>query len=254
MRINTNVGALNASKNLFMVQREVDNSMSKLSSGLRINKAGDDAAGLAIANNLRTSTRALTQAVNNAEQGNAMLQIAEGSANQIQQILERQKELFIQFSSSQNSGQTAVMNDEFATLSLEAQRILDATNFQGNAIFGASQTFRVGDAGGADIAISISLSSANVSAGTTVADVATQLTAVNTALASIGAAQNRLAYTVANLRTAIVNQAAAESTIRDVDMASEMAKFTKNNVLAQAGTAMLAQANQSGQSILSLLR
>jgi flagellin len=250
MRINTNVGALNASKNLFMVQREVDNSMSKLSSGLRINKAGDDAAGLAIANNLRTSTRA----VNNAEQGNAMLQIAEGSANQIQQILERQKELFIQFSSSQNSGQTAVMNDEFATLSLEAQRILDSTNFQGNAIFGAAQSFRVGDAGGADIAISISLASANVSAGATVVDVATQLTAVNTALASIGAAQNRLAYTVANLRTAIVNQAAAESTIRDVDMASEMAKFTKNNVLAQAGTAMLAQANQSGQSILSLLR
>jgi flagellin len=254
MRINTNVGALNASKNLFMVQREVDSSMAKLSSGLRINKAGDDAAGLAIANNLRTSTRALTQAVNNAEQGNAMLQIAEGSANQIQQILERQKELYIQFSSSQNASQTQVLNDEFSTLSSEAQRILDATNFQGQAIFGSAQSFRVGDAGGADIGITINLTSANVSAGTSVTDVATNLTAVNNALASIGAAQNRLAYTVANLRTAIVNTAAAESTIRDVDMASEMAKFTKNNVLAQAGTAMLAQANQSGQSILSLLR
>jgi flagellin len=254
MRINTNVGALNASKNLFMVQREVDSSMAKLSSGLRINKAGDDAAGLAIANNLRTSTRALTQAVNNAEQGNAMLQIAEGSANQIQQILERQKELFIQFTSSQNASQTAVLNDEFSTLSQEAQRILDSTNFQGQTIFGQAQSFTVGDAGGASVGITINLTSANVSAGATVVDVATNLTAVNNALASIGAAQNRLAYTVANLRTAIVNTAAAESTIRDVDMASEMAKFTKNNVLAQAGTAMLAQANQSGQSILSLLR
>ncbi|MCU0646571.1 MAG: hypothetical protein MUF00_01135 [Gemmatimonadaceae bacterium] len=255
MRINTNVGALNASKNLFMVQREVDSSMSKLSSGLRINKAGDDAAGLAIANNLRTSTRALTQAVNNAEQGNAMLQIAEGSANQIQQILERQKELFIQFESAQNSSQTAVLNSEFATLSNEAKRILDSTNFQGADIFGQNLSFKVSDAAAGDtVAISIGLTAANVSAGATVTDVATQLTAVNTALASIGAAQNRLAYTVANLRTAIVNTAAAESTIRDVDMASEMAKFTKNNVLAQAGTAMLAQANQSGQSILSLLR
>jgi flagellin len=254
MRINTNVGALNASKNLFMVQREVDSSMAKLSSGLRINKAGDDAAGLAIANNLRTSTRALTQAVNNAEQGNAMLQIAEGSANQIQQILERQKELYIQFTSSQNASQTQVLNDEFSTLSQEAQRILDSTNFQGQTIFGNSQSFTVGDAGGASVGITINLTSANVSAGSTVVDVATNLTAVNNALASIGAAQNRLAYTVANLRTAIVNTAAAESTIRDVDMASEMAKFTKNNVLAQAGTAMLAQANQSGQSILSLLR
>jgi flagellin len=257
MRINTNVGALNASKNLFMVQREVDNSMAKLSSGLRINKAGDDAAGLAIANNLRTSTRALNQAVNNAEQANAFLQIAEGSANQIQQILERQKELFIQFNSAQNASQTQVLNDEFNTLSTEAARILDATNFQGTTIFGTDLTFRVSDttvAGASDITISINLTTANISAGATVVDVASQLTAVNTALAAIGAAQNRLSYTVANLRTAIVNQSAAESTIRDVDMASEMAKFTKNNVLAQAGTAMLAQANQSGQSILSLLR
>ncbi len=255
MRVNTNVGALNASRNLFLVQRDVDSSMGKLSSGLRINKASDDAAGLAIANRLRTSTRALTQAANNAEQANAMLSIAEGSATTIQRILERQKELFIQAQSSQNSGQTAKLNDEFAKLSQEANRILESTNFQGTAIFGTSLSFKVSDAAaGSTIDISIALTASNVSVGTTTADVDTQLDAVNDALASIGAAQSRLQYTVANIKTAIVNQSAAESTIRDVDMAAEMATFSKNSILAQAGTAMLAQANQSGQTVLSLLR
>ncbi len=258
MRINTNVGALDAARNLFMVQREVGQSMGKLSSGLRINKASDDAAGLAIANNLRTSTRALTQAANNAEQANAMLQIAEGSATQIQRILERQKELFIQRASSQNSGQTAALDSEYSTLSSEASRILAATNFQGTAVFGTSLSFKVSDttASGADtIAISIALTTSDVSAGTSAAtDVTTLLNSVNTALGTIGAAQNRLGYTIASIKSAIVNQSAAESTIRDVDMAAEMATFTKNNILAQAGTAMLAQANQSGQSVLSLLR
>jgi len=255
MRVNTNVGALNASRNLFLVQREVESSMARLSSGLRINKASDDAAGLAIANRLRTSTRALTQAANNAEQANAMLSIAEGSATTIQRILERQKELYIQAQSSQNAGQTAKLDDEFAKLSEEAQRILDSTNFQGTAIFGESLSFKVSDASaGSTIDISIALATADVSAGSTTADVDTQLDAVNDALAAIGAAQSRLQYTVANIKTAIVNQSAAESTIRDVDMAAEMASFSKNNILAQAGTAMLAQANQSGQSILSLLR
>lgn len=258
MRINTNVAALDATKNLFLVQREVESSLGKLSSGLRINHASDDAAGLAIANKLRTSTRALTQASNNAEQGNAMLQIAEGSATQIQRILERQKELYIQRASSQNSGQTQSLDDEYATLSTEAKRILDSTNFQGANIFGSALSFKVSDttaAGASTVDISIALTTADVSAGTSAAtDVATNLDKVNAALGAIGAAQNRLGYTIANLKSAIVNQSAAESTIRDVDMASEMAMFTKNNILAQAGTAMLAQANQQGQSVLTLLR
>jgi flagellin len=258
MRINTNVAALDAAKNLSMVQRDVDSSLGKLSSGLRINHASDDAAGLSIANKLRTSTRALTQASNNAEQGNAMLQIAEGSATQIQRILERQKELYIQRASSQNNGQTQALDDEYSTLSTEASRILDSTNFQGAAIFGTSLSFKVSDttvSGASTVDISIALTTSDVSAGTSAAtDVSTNLDSVNSALAAIGAAQNRLGYTIANLKSAIVNQSAAESTIRDVDMASEMATFTKNNILAQAGTAMLAQANQSGQSVLSLLR
>ena len=258
MRINTNVGALDAAKNLYLVQREVESSLGKLSSGLRINHASDDAAGLAIANKLRTSTRALTESTNNAEQANALLQIAEGSATQIERILERQKELYIQRASAQNSGQTASLDAEYSTLSTEAARILSATNFQGTTIFGQSLSFKVSDTtvSGADtISISIALTTSDVSAGTTaVTDVTTNLDKVNTALAAIGAAQNRLGYTIANLKATIVNQSAAESTIRDVDMATEMAKFTKNNILAQAGTAMLAQANQSGQSVLSLLR
>jgi flagellin len=166
--------------------------------------------------------------------------------------------LYIQRSSSQNSGQTAALDNEFASLSTEASRILDATNFQGSSIFGASLSFKVSDtsaAGASTVDISIGLATADVSAGTTASiDVGGLLDKVNTALANIGSAQNRLSYTIDNLKTAIVNQSAAESTIRDLDMASEMAKFTKNNVLAQAGTAMLAQANQQSQSVLSLLR
>ena len=255
MRVNTNVGALNASRNLFLVQRDLESSMGKLSSGLRISKASDDAAGLAIANKLRTSTRALTQAANNAEQANAMLSIAEGSATTIQRILERQKELYIQSTSSQNSGVTDKLNNEFAKLSEEAKRILDSTNYQGTKIFGSSLKFTVSDASaGSSISVSIGLTASDVSAGSTASDVATLLDTINTALGNIGAAQSRLSYTVANIKTAIVNQSAAESTIRDVDMAAEMAMFSKNNILSQAGTAMLAQANQQGQSVLSLLR
>ncbi|MEP6836199.1 MAG: flagellin, partial [Gemmatimonas sp.] len=177
---------------------------------------------------------------------------------QIQRILERQKELYIQRASSQNNGQTAALDSEYSTLSDEAARILNSTNFQGADVFGTSLSFKVSDttaSGASTIDISIALTASDVSAGTSAAtDVTTLLDTVNTALGTIGAAQNRLGYAIANIKAAIVNQSAAESTIRDVDMASEMAMFTKNNILAQAGTAMLAQANQSGQSVLSLLR
>lgn len=255
MRINTNVGSLNAQKNLFNTQRDVDSSMAKLSSGLRISRAGDDAAGLSIANKLRSSTRGLQQAANNAQQGNAMLQIAEGSAATIQRILERQNELYVQSQSTgNNSTVSATLSSEFTELSSEIQRVIDSTKYQGSAIFGSSLSFRVNDASdGGTISISVDLTATNVKA-TSLSDVSSQLTSVNSALATIGAAQNRLDYTVSNLKTAIVNQQAAESVIRDVDMAEEMTKYSKNNILAQAGTAMLAQANQSGQNILSLLR
>jgi flagellin len=255
MRINTNVASLNGQKNLFNTQREVDSSLAKLSSGLRISRAADDAAGLSIANKLRSSTRGLQQASNNAQQANAMLQIAEGSATTIQKILERQNELYIQSQSTgNNSSVSSTLATEFTTLSSEIGRILDSTNYQGSSILGQNLTFQVADqSSGSTISVSVALTAANVSLSS-IGSVSTQLDAVNTALATIGAAQNRLDYTVSNLKTAIVNQSAAESVIRDVDMAEEMSKFSKNNILAQAGTSMLAQANQSGQGILSLLR
>jgi flagellin len=255
MRINTNVASLTGQKNLFETQRNVDSSMAKLSSGLRISRAADDAAGLSIANKLRSSTRGLQQASNNAQQANAMLQIAEGSATTIQKILERQNELYVQSQSTgNNSGVSATLSAEFTTLSAEIGRILESTNYQGTAILGQNLTFQVADgSAGGSISVSVALTTSSVSVGS-IGSVSTQLDAVNTALASIGAAQNRLDYTVSNIKTAIVNQSAAESVIRDVDMAEEMSKFSKNNILAQAGTSMLAQANQSGQGVLSLLR
>jgi flagellin len=250
MRINTNVGALTASKNVFVNNTAAEASMRKLSSGLRISRAGDDAAGLAIANTLRTQSRSLAQAAANAEQGAAMLQIAESAAQTIQRIIERQKELVIQRdNATQDTVTQGYIDDELSALDDEVARIVDAANYGTTNVF-ATLSFVVDDTGDAfDVDASFSAS--------TVSDVSSAddaLEAINNALAAIGAGQNRLDYTVQNLKAAVVNLRAAESTIRDVDMAEEMANFTKNSVLAQAATSMLAQANQSSQSILQLLR
>jgi flagellin len=257
MRINTNVGALNSVKNAFVNTMMTDSSMRKLSSGLRISRAADDAAGLSIANKLRAQSRSLTVAAANAEQGNAMLQIAEGSAQTIQKILERQKELIIQRESTgNNSSVTATLNTEISTLSSEVDRIISSTNFQGSSVF-TSLAFQVSDgtAGGSvSVDAALSASSVTLASTATIANVDTALDNINSVLAKIGAGQNRLDYTVQNLKSAVVNVKAAESTIRDVDMAEEMANYTKNNILTQAAQAMLSQANQSSQSVLSLLR
>ncbi len=251
MKINTNVGALGAARNLFMNNLASESSMRKLSSGLRISRAADDAAGLSIANKLRTQSRSLVQASNNAQQGNAMLQIAEGAASVVQRILERQKELYVQMASTGNNGSvSATLQSEITTLSDEASRIVSSTNFQGTNVF-ASLSFQVTDSAGGTISVGAGLT---WSAPTSLASTDTMLETVNTTLASIGAGQNRLDYTVENLKNAVVNIRAAESSIRDVDMAEEMATYTKNSVLSQAATAMLGQANQSSQGILSILR
>lgn len=258
MRINTNVSALNAQRNLFVTNRAVEGNISKLSSGFRISRAADDAAGLTIANNLRTSTREAKMASNNAQQANAYLQIAEGATNTIQKILERQAELAIQRSSAQNSQVTGTIDAEFDELSSEIARIIDSTEYNGVAIFTQGDiSFTVSDASaGNSIEMNVDLTVGDVSlaAGSTSADIAVALETVNSLLGTIGASQNRLDYTVANLQNTIVNYQAAESTIRDLDMAQESAEFQKNNILVQAGSAMLAQANQNSQSVLSLLR
>jgi flagellin len=255
MRINTNVGAINASKNIFVNNMAKENSMRKLSSGLKISRAADDAAGLSIANKLRTQSRSLTQAASNAEQGNAMLQIAEGAASQIQRIIERQKELITQQQSSgNNSTVSTTLGTEIATLQVESARILADADFQGASVF-ASLVFQVSDsASNGTVTVAASLTLTSLASGSTLANADTALDAVNAVLATIGAGQNVLDYTVQNLKSAVVNVRAAESVIRDVDMAEEMAAFTKNDILAQAAQAMLSQANQGSQGVLQLLR
>jgi flagellin len=255
MRINTNVGALTASRNIFVNNMATENSMRKLSSGLKISRAADDAAGLAIANKLRTQSRSLTQAASNAEQGNAMLQIAEGAAQTIQKIIERQKELITQRDSTgNNSTVTGTLGTEVATLQTEAARILADADFQGASVF-ASLTFQVSDStANGTVTVNAALTLTSLTGASTLANADSALDAVNSTLANIGAGQNVLDYTVTNLKSAVVNVRAAESTIRDVDMAEEMANYTKNNILTQAAQAMLSQANQSSQSVLQLLR
>lgn len=255
MRINTNVGAITASKNIFVNQMATESSMRKLSSGLRISRAADDAAGLSIANKLRTQSRSLTQASSNAEQGTAMLQIAEGAASTIQRIIERQKELITQKESTgNNSTVSATLAAEIVTLQTESARILGDADFQGASVF-ASLTFQVSDStSNGTVTVNAALTLTTLSGTSTLADADTALAAVNANLAAIGAGQNVLDYTVQNLKSAVVNVRAAESVIRDVDMAEEMANFTKNNILTQAAQAMLSQANQGSQSVLQLLR
>jgi flagellin len=249
------VGALTASRNLFVNKMQTDSSQRKLSSGLRISRAADDAAGLSIANKLRIQSRSLTQAATNAEQANAMVQIAEGAASTIQRIIERQKELIVQKDSTgNNSSVSTTLATEITTLQTEAARILADANFLGASVF-SSLTFQISDkTANGTLTVAAGLTLTSLSGTSSLADADTALDAVNNTLAAIGAAQNVLDYTVTNLKSAVVNIRAAESTIRDVDMAEEMANFTRNNILQQAAQAMLSQANQSSQSVLSLLR
>ncbi len=285
LRINTNVAAINAHRQLLGTESKMNVSMEKLSSGYRINRASDDAAGLAIANRLRTNVRSLTVASRNVTEGKALLQIAEGSTSQIENILERMKELATQAASANTSagadGDKAKLNAEFSKLIDEIDRIVDDTKYQGTKLLDGNfaGTFQVGassvaDGGGAsqiNIAIRIGssgttgLSSANLGVNTldisTAAGADTALGAIDDAiddlaqvLGDIGAGMNRLDYTYSNLQVSIENFSAAESAIRDVDMASEMVTFTKTQILMQAGTAMLSQANMASQNVLSLFQ
>jgi flagellin len=364
-RINTNIASINAQRNLSVSESAVSRSMAKLSSGFRISRAADDAAGLAIANKLAGEGRALGQALRNTEQANAMLQIAEGGASSIQKMLERMKELAAQ-AASDNVDSTArtQLNNEFTALRAEIGRTANTTKFQTTGLlngglgasvntsstvfattsgaydvrlngaaagsytlwaggggvtlsngsssqtmamtaatkqtlnfsqFGISidttsavgaatlnslnitvaagtGTYLVGSSGDYAGQDTITLNPINLTTGAAALNldaasltsltnaqsalgaIDTAINSVGTALGAIGSSQNRLEYAETNLRSRIQNFAAAESTIRDADMADEMANFTKHNILVQAGTAMLAQANQSGQSVLQLLR
>ena len=369
MRINTNVSALNSQRILGNTGAAVAKNIAKLSSGFRINRAADDAAGLGIANKLRADTRSLKQAARNAEQATSMLQVMEGATSQISGILERMKELATQANSAtsgaDNGASKTQLNAEFVALRNELDRIVNTTTFNGQVLlaggFGASVsggTWDDGDTGIQDVQLngtaastytidgtvanaltltdssgvaqtvsivagkgsvsfskfgitletnddftagagsssdgdtiivtgtasgSFMVSSSGAYAGndlvsvnavdvdattlginadtlltasaaqTTLGHLDTAISTLNTAVGTIGAAQNRIEYATQNVKTSIENIAAAESTIRDADMAAEMTEFSKNQILQQAGVSMLAQANSAAQAVLKLL-
>ena len=271
MRIQTNISAMQAQFNIGKTNTALSTSMNRLSSGFRITRAADDAAGLAIANKLRTESRALTTASRNVEQANSMLQVAEGGASSVQNILERMKELAVQAASANAGTELDAVDSEFTALKDEITRIVESTNYRGTALVDGTfdGTFQIGasntTADRLNLALNTGLDTASLgvsgndltsqaNAQTALASIDDALTTVNEVLGSIGALQNRLDYAQTNIRTSIQNLSAAESVIRDADMAEEMTRFSKNQILSQAGTAMLAQANTLPQGVLQLLR
>ena len=262
MRINTNVAAMSAHRNLSKTGVNLGKSIERLSSGLRINRAGDDAAGLVISQKLRAESSGLKQSVRNAQDGISFVQTAEGALDEVGAMLNRQRDLSVQYlNGTQDTQSQAAIQAEFDALADEIVRIEDATKFAGGDVFGAAKSFQVGNAS-TDV---ISLSAVDLSttatavdgvttiAGATLGVLDTAINAVSTQRGNLGATQNRLESTVRNLSVTAENLSAAESRIRDVDVAEEMMSFTRSQILQQAGTSMLAQANGVSQSALSLL-
>jgi len=274
LRINTNASSLNAQRVLWGTKLNLDKSMEKLASGYRINRAGDDAAGLAISENLRAQVRGLKQASRNANDGISLVQVAEGSMNEISSILIRLRELGVQAASDTiGPVERQFLNVEYDQLISEVDRIADSTEFNGTQLLagvGSIMDFQVGIRNNPEIdRISFDSSKADANSAalgvnlTSVADKASAqnaLSAIDNAIMSVsamradfGALQNRLQTTVSNIQNSVENMAAANSRIRDVDVAEETSELTKNNVLLQAGTSVLAQANQSANVALNLL-
>ena len=266
LRVNTNVEAFNAHRNLSHTSMSLSKSMEKLSSGLRINRAADDAAGLAISEGMRAQIRGTAQASRNAQDGISLVQTAEGSLNEMHSILQRVRELSVQFSNGTlSTSDQAKVTAEVAQLTAELVRIRDSSSFNGIALFGASGagttvTIQVGanqnvDSAGNTNRVGVSVAALSFSGvSMDVTQIDTAITSVSNIRSDLGAVQNRLEHAVANLGVAQENLTAAESRIRDVDVAQEMVNFTRLQILSQSGTAMLAQANQAPQSVLSLLR
>ena len=274
LRINTNTASLNAQRNLRSSKLGLDKSLERLSSGYRINRAGDDAAGLAISENLRAQIRGLKQAQRNAQDGVSLIQVAEGSLNEISSILIRLRELAVQAASDTiGPVERQFLNVEYDQLVSEVDRIADGTEFNGTLLLsgtGSILDFQVGTRNDPNIdRLSFDASKADANSAalgvnlTSVADKASaqnSLSAIDSAIVSVsamradfGAVQNRLQSTINNLAVSLENMAAANSRIRDVDIAEETAEMTMNNVLLNAGSSVLAQANQTSQVALGLL-
>ncbi|MDF2882748.1 MAG: flagellin [Clostridiaceae bacterium] len=274
MIINHNLNAMNAHRNMTSNIAAAGKSMEKLSSGLRINRAGDDAAGLAISEKMRGQIRGLDQGSRNAQDGISLIQTAEGALNETHSILQRMRELSVQSTTATNTtADRTALQKEFGQLQKEVTRIATQTNFNTKTLLTgsfatASLQFQVGANAGEQIGLAITdmtatglaVDSSKASIGTASA-ASTAITTVNSAIAQVsteranlGSVQNRLEHTINNLNTASENLQASESRIRDVDMAKEMMNYSKNNILQQAAQAMLAQANQAPQGVLQLLR
>jgi flagellin len=277
LRINSNIEAMNAYRNLSSTSSGLSKSLERLSSGLRINRAADDAAGLSISEGLRSQVNGFKVAQRNAQDGISLIQTAEGALNETTTLLQRVRDLTVQASNSGANDQASreAIGREVSQALAEIDRIASATVFGSKNLLDGAQsggaTFHVGYSGNSYNAITVAIG--NMSAGSlglTASDIVSAVTGTNAAaaLASIDAAlatvtetrstlgsyQNRLESTIANLGVSVENLAASESRIRDTDMAEEMTKFSKQQILQQAGTSMLAQANGLAQGVLSLLQ
>jgi flagellin len=274
LRINQNIAAQNAYRNLSVNDGQMSKSLEKLSSGFRINRAADDAAGLSISEGLRSQIGGLKTATRNAQDGVSVVQTAEGALTEVHSILQRARDLQVQAANGSNN-QTSLdgINAELTSLADEIEAIGTRTDFNGVKLLdgNANLKFQVGankddtldvDLQSVDLsAAAASLDAAvtgNTFASTTRGDAITaldaQITAISSERSKMGASQNRLEHTINSLSVAVENLSASESRIRDTDMAQEMVSFTKSQILSQAGTAMLAQANQAPQGVLQLLR
>ena len=270
MVVQHNMTAANANRQLGITTSAQAKSSEKLSSGYKINRAGDDAAGLTISEKMRSQIRGLDKASSNAQDGVSLIQVAEGALNETHSILQRMNELATQAANDTNTtADRGAIQSEIDQLTSEIDRISSTTQFNTqNLIDGdfTSKSLQVGSINGQAITISIGTMKASAlgvsglgvttfsTAGTAMSSIRGAISKVSEQRSYLGALQNRLEHTIANLDNISENTSSAESRIRDTDMASEMVKYSKNNILAQAGQSMLAQANQSTQGVLSLLQ
>jgi flagellin len=262
LTINTNTDAIVAHNNLVNTDQAMSNAMADLSSGLRINTAADDAAGYAISEDLTGQTNGLMQATQNAQDAVSMVQTADGTLNDVEQMLQRIRELAVEYGNGTNDSQDkAAIQSEVDQLTSEISRVGSTAQFNGITLFASatSITFQIGANDGDTISITTATMSSmvgTVSLGgaSTLSTIDSYINAVSAQAATFGAVQNRLSYTLDNLATYSENLTAAQSSIQDVDMASEETTFTKEQILEQAGVSMLAQANSDPQMILKLLQ
>ena len=277
--INTNILSLNAQRSMSMSQSSLATSMQRLSSGLRVNSAKDDAAGLAIAERMNAQVRGMNVAIRNANDGISMAQTAEGALAKVGDSLQRMRELAVQSRNATNSSSDKdSLNKEFAQLQEEITRVLSGTSFNGKKILGGdatAMTFQVGANTTAYDVLTITTTNmtsqsditaitgtaASIASGATTGDIKTVIDNIDTAIdtinntrATFGATQSRFDAVISNLQQSVENQAAARSRIMDADFASEIANLSRAQILQQAGNAMIAQANQQPQMVLQLLR